>query len=101
MLRFSGLPFFFREIKQRNTVTILLFHDINPRTAGKTFNYLAQKYNIIPLNVFVEAIEARDMTKIPQYALILTFDDGHKGNYSLLSQIKNMMFQSPFFYVRK
>ena len=88
MLRFSGLPFFFREIKQRNTVTILLYHDINKITAEKTFSYLSKRYNIIPLNVFVEAIKSRDMTKIPQYALIITFDDGHKENYSLLPLIK-------------
>ena len=28
------------------------------------------------------------MKKIPQYALILTFDDGHKGNYHLLPKIR-------------
>jgi len=88
ILSHSGLPFFFREIKQRNRVTILLFHDIRPETADKTFDFLTKKYNVIHLNDFIEAIEKKAPTKIPQKALIITFDDGHKGNYNLLPIIK-------------
>ncbi len=38
-LRYSGLPFLFREIFQRNRVSILLFHDISKDTASQTFKY--------------------------------------------------------------
>ena len=40
ILRYSGLPFLFREIFQRNKVSILLFHDISRETALQTFNLI-------------------------------------------------------------
>ena len=57
VLRYSGLPFLFREIFQRNKVSILLFHDISNNTALQTFKYLNRNYNIICLNEFIEAYE--------------------------------------------
>jgi peptidoglycan/xylan/chitin deacetylase (PgdA/CDA1 family) len=87
-LRISGLPFLFRELIQKNGVTILLFHDISPETAEKSFSYLSRKYKIIDLNDFVEACDKKDKTKIPQKALIITFDDGHIRNHELLPVIR-------------
>lgn len=55
ILRYSGFPFLFREIFQRNKVTILLFYYICNKTALKTFNYLKQKNIILDLNDFIEA----------------------------------------------
>ena len=88
LFRISGLPFLFRELIQRNKVTILLFHEISKVTAEQTFSYLSKKYNIIALNDFIDAIDKRDKTKIPKKALILTFDDGHIMNYEMLPVIK-------------
>lgn len=88
LLRVTGLPIIFRELIQRNKVTILLFHDISKETAEQTFSYLSKKYNIIDLNDFIDAIDKRDKTKIPKKALILTFDDGHIRNYEMLPVIK-------------
>lgn len=88
LLRISGLPILFRELIQRNKVTILLLHDISKETAEQTFSYLLKKYNIIDLNDFIDMIDKRDKTKIPKKALILTFDDGHIRNYEMLSVIK-------------
>ena len=88
LLRLSGLPILFREVIQRNKVTILLFHDISKETAEQTFSYLSKNYNIVDLNDFINAIDKRDKTKIAKKALILTFDDGHIGNYEILPVIK-------------
>jgi len=90
LLRISGLPFLFREFIQRKKVTILLFHDISKDAAEKNFRYLSRKYNIIDLNKFIDAIENQDDSKIPRKALIITFDDGHIGNYKILSIIKKL-----------
>lgn len=87
LLRFSGLPFLFRELIQKNKVTILLFHDLNYQTADKTFNYLKKKYNIIDLNVLKNAIENSDASLIPPKALIITFDDGHIRNFEMQQTI--------------
>jgi peptidoglycan/xylan/chitin deacetylase (PgdA/CDA1 family) len=89
-VRYTGLPYLFRELIQRNRVTILLFHDIDKESAVTAFNYLSSRYNIIDLNVFIEACEHRDFSKIPKKALIITFDDGHISNYDLLEHIEQI-----------
>lgn len=88
ILKISGLPFLFRELLQRNKVTILVFHDMNPKAAARNFEYLSKKYNIIELNEFIDACKNKDKTKLPPKALIITFDDGHIGNFDLLPIIK-------------
>ena len=97
ILRFSGLPFLFREIIQRNRISILLFHDISKNTAMQTFEYLSKNYNIIDLNDFIEASEKKDFSKIPSKALIITFDDGHIGNYKMLPVIKELKIPTTIF----
>ena len=87
-LRISGLPFLFRELIQKNRVTILLFHDISQETAEQSFSYLSRKYEIIDLIDFVEACDKKDKTKIPKKALIITFDDGHIRNHEILPVIR-------------
>jgi peptidoglycan/xylan/chitin deacetylase (PgdA/CDA1 family) len=88
LIRFSGLPLIFREILYRNKVAILLFHHIGKETAQRTFAYLSKKYNIIGLNDFVDAVNGKTNYVIPPKALIITFDDGLVGNYSILETIK-------------
>ncbi|MCB0530672.1 MAG: polysaccharide deacetylase family protein [Lewinellaceae bacterium] len=83
-LRYSGVPFLFREIIQRNKVTILCLHDMHPDIAERAFDYLSRHYNIISLNDFLKARLAADSAALPPKALVITFDDGHLGNYDLL-----------------
>ncbi len=78
----------FREFIQKSKVTILMFHDISSETAEKTFVYLKKKYNIIDLNEFIEVSERKDGSKLPKKSIIITFDDGHIGNYEMLSVLK-------------
>jgi peptidoglycan/xylan/chitin deacetylase (PgdA/CDA1 family) len=85
ILRYTGLPFFFRQFLQRKKVTILLFHSINKAAAEKSFVYLSKKYNIIALKDFLDAVQ--NQGKLPERALIITFDDGHVSNYDLLPEI--------------
>ena len=87
LIRYSGLPFFSRELFQKNKVTILLFHDLSIKTAEKTFNYLIRNYNIIDLNDFIKICNKQIDFKLPPKALIITFDDGRIGNYKILPLI--------------
>lgn len=88
LLRRSGLPFLLRTFYQRNRITILLFHDISPQAADRAFRFLNRAYNIIPLDQLVEAQRSGD--SLPKRALVITFDDGHKGNYDLLPIVQNL-----------
>ena len=86
ILRFSGLPSLFRAAFQRKKVTILMMHDISPDAARQAFVFWKKHYNIISFEDFLQA--KRTNSVIPPRALILTLDDGHKGNYRLLPLIK-------------
>ncbi len=86
LLRLTGLPLIFREIIQRNKVTILLLHDISIETAETIFNYILKKYAIIDLDDYIKAVEEK--ISLPKKSIIFTFDDGYIRNYELLPIIK-------------
>jgi peptidoglycan/xylan/chitin deacetylase (PgdA/CDA1 family) len=88
LLRYLGLAKLFRFLFQRNKVSIVLLHDIDEKRADMIFNYLSNNYNIIDLNTYIQAHKSKDYSQIPKYAMIVTFDDGHKGNYRMLSALK-------------
>ncbi|MBK6905429.1 MAG: polysaccharide deacetylase family protein [Saprospirales bacterium] len=88
ILRYSGIPFLFREVFQRNRVSIVMFHDIGPREAEGAFAYLAARYNIISLERYMEARE--NGAKLPPKSLIITLDDGYARNYQLLPVVKKL-----------
>ncbi|MDN3686562.1 polysaccharide deacetylase family protein [Cyclobacterium jeungdonense] len=88
LLRYSGLPVLFREVFQRNKVSILVFHDIDFPTAEKSFAYLSKHYNFISLEDLIAAIQNQDGSKLPKKAMVVTFDDGHVGNHELLPVFK-------------
>jgi peptidoglycan/xylan/chitin deacetylase (PgdA/CDA1 family) len=86
---YSGIPFLFRELLQRNSVTIVLFHDITPKNAEKMFGYLKKNYSLIGLQDLIDNYDAGtwNFSKKP---MIISFDDGVAGNYALLPVIKKM-----------
>lgn len=90
ILRFWGIPALFREIVQKDKVTIVLFHDISKETAQKTFSLLKKKYNIIGLDDYILARKNNDFSMIPPKAMIITFDDGHIRNYEMLPVIREL-----------
>ena len=95
LIRYTGLPFLFRELIQRNKVTLLLFHDIDAVDAASAFAFLKRKYNIIGLQ---EYLEARQYGRpLPKKAVVITFDDGHVGNYQLLPIIREMQIPVTIF----
>ena len=83
LLRLTAIPFFIREIIQTKRVTIILYHDIKPDKADRHFRILRSKYNIISLKQYVKARKLGKADQLPPKSLIITFDDGHKGNYNL------------------
>ena len=86
LIRYTGLPFLFRELVQRNKVTILLFHDIEAEKAAQAFAFIKRHYNIIGLQDYLQAIASGK--RLPKKSVIITFDDGHASNYTLLPLIK-------------
>lgn len=94
-LRWSGVAWLWREVVQRRKVTFLLFHDMEAADAERNFGYLKQHYNIIGLNDYLDAV--RNGKRLPNKALVITFDDGHVSNYALLPIIKRMQIPITIF----
>lgn len=83
-LRASGLPFVFRELVQRNRVTVLTYHDLGPKWADEHLSVLKKKYNIIPLNAYLDARKNGTVNKLPRKSLVITLDDGWKKSVDLV-----------------
>jgi peptidoglycan/xylan/chitin deacetylase (PgdA/CDA1 family) len=87
-IRLPGLPRLIRNTYARNKVTIILYHDPRPEIFERHMAYLSKRYRFITFDNLLSAIESRDWHRIPPKALIVTFDDGHRGNYALLDIFK-------------
>jgi len=84
----TGLPFLIRHFIAKKKVTILLYHNPKKSLFSKHLKYLTKKYNVINLKELVKAINDRNWKIIPEYPLVLTFDDGYKDNYYLFEVCK-------------
>jgi peptidoglycan/xylan/chitin deacetylase (PgdA/CDA1 family) len=83
-VRWSGLAFLVRETIATRHAAILLYHDPSPTVLEAHLRYLSSRYRFIALSDLVDALHARDWSKIPEKALVVTLDDGVKGNFALL-----------------
>ncbi|MFN0015023.1 MAG: polysaccharide deacetylase family protein [Saprospiraceae bacterium] len=90
LLRYSGLPMLVRETLQRRRVTIAMFHDIAADHAEEVFGYLAKTYNVIALDDYLAARYANDTSRLPDKSLIITLDDGHIRNHTLLPVLEKL-----------
>jgi peptidoglycan/xylan/chitin deacetylase (PgdA/CDA1 family) len=78
----SGLPLLVRQTIARRRATLVVYHDPTPERFERHLRYLAKRYSFITLDRLVEAIRTQDWS-IPKHPLVITFDDGHRGNHRL------------------
>jgi glycosyltransferase involved in cell wall biosynthesis len=88
LLRFTGASWIIRRFVCRNRATVLVYHDPSPEVFDKHLAYLAARYTFIPLRRLVQAVQDRDWSDMPANPLVVTIDDGHRGNYQLLKSIR-------------
>ncbi|MBF0587897.1 MAG: polysaccharide deacetylase family protein [Magnetococcales bacterium] len=84
LLRLSLVPALFRRLFQRRRVTLLLYHDPKAGLFEHHLKWLKKQYTIVPLKEAVEAVLQHQLQRLPDYPLVITFDDGHRGNRALL-----------------
>ncbi len=82
LLRLTGLPFLLRELMQRRRVSILCYHDPRPEDFERHLRVLTKLYNVIPLCRYLDWRRTGE-SGLPRKALVITLDDGHKGNFLL------------------
>ena len=95
ILRYSGVAWVWREVVQRRKVTFMLFHDMEFASAERNFAYLKRHYNLISLNDYLES--RHNGERLPNKAVVITFDDGHVSNYALLPIIQKMQIPVTIF----
>jgi peptidoglycan/xylan/chitin deacetylase (PgdA/CDA1 family) len=84
------VPAVARHTVQRHRVTVLLYHDPAPQEFARHLAVLARLYTIVSLRAFVDALVAGCLEELPKRALVVTVDDGHRGNYELMSVIRDL-----------
>ena len=84
MLRWTGAPEAVRRAHRRNHCAILLYHDPSPAVLDAHLSWLRTRFTFTTLDAVVDAIHAHDWSGVPEGALVVTLDDGHRRNYELL-----------------
>ncbi|MFL6713491.1 MAG: polysaccharide deacetylase family protein [Sulfurifustis sp.] len=82
LLRLTGLPLLLREVIQRRRVSILCYHDPAPEDFARHLRLLTRIYNVISLERYL-AWRRDSAVALPPKPLVITLDDGHRGNYAL------------------
>lgn len=83
-LRWSGIPAVLRSGVQRDRVTILVYHRVDPESLDQHLSVLTRAYDPIPLAGYVEALRSGSLGGLPPRSLVITLDDGHKDDRALL-----------------
>jgi len=87
-IRFSGLYRLLSLLVWRRRTTILVYHDPDSKVFARHIKFLSKYHTFISLSRLVEAIYKKDKSGMPIAPLVVTIDDGHKGNIHLLPTIK-------------
>lgn len=80
-----GIHHFIRFLNRHKT-TFILYHDPDPVIFRNHIAYLSKRYSIISLEDFL-TYQKSPNAKLPDYSMVITFDDGHKGNFQLLETL--------------
>ena len=97
LFRSSGIGFVIRQVCCKKRATIVVYHDPQPERFRKHLQHLSRHYHFIPLTRLVAALERRDWSGIPDSALVVTLDDGHKGNFKLTEIFREFALRPTIF----
>src|SRR5262245_26622606 len=84
IVRWSGIGLLVRHTIARRRVSILVYHDPTPEDFERHLKYLSRRYNFVSLGQVIDAMTNGHWADLPNRSLLLTFDDGHRGNADLV-----------------
>ncbi|MBN2799017.1 MAG: polysaccharide deacetylase family protein [Deltaproteobacteria bacterium] len=96
-LRFGGISWLVRNTYGRHKVGILVYHDPSPETLRAHLEWLRPRFSVIPLDTLVDALHCGDWSAVPPKAVVLTFDDGHRGNAALTEVLRAFSAPATFY----
>ncbi len=94
----SGFPLLIRKLLYRNAITILVYHDPSPEVFELHISWLKKNYTCVSLSKAISALKEGKVEQLGKYPLVITIDDGRKGNYKLLPVIKKYNIK-PIIYI--
>jgi peptidoglycan/xylan/chitin deacetylase (PgdA/CDA1 family) len=83
-VRWSGLGLLVRHTIARRRVSMLVYHDPTPEDFERHLKYLSRRYNFVSLGEVIDVMTHDRWDELPNRSLVLTFDDGHRGNAALV-----------------
>lgn len=86
-----------RLMLQKKATTILCYHDPAPDVMDRHLRVLKARYNVISLRQYIEWRNGQSHVQLPPYALVVTFDDGHRRNAELAPVFKMHGIQATIF----
>jgi peptidoglycan/xylan/chitin deacetylase (PgdA/CDA1 family) len=81
--RASGIPRLIRATYARRRVTVLLYHDPRRETIERHLEYLVARYTPVTIDEVSRALGGGSWSDLPPRPLLVTIDDGHRGNAAL------------------
>lgn len=88
LVKYSGIGTLQRFVCARRRATIVIYHDPKPEILDSHLAWYARRYNFITLDQLADALESGHWKHLPDYPMVVTIDDGHRGNSHLASTLR-------------
>ena len=98
-IRCGGASLLARHMLARGKVTIILYHDPTPEHFERHLRYLSGRFQFTTMAALDHAYASGDWSGLPARGLIVTFDDGHRGNHRLLPLFRRFGLRPTIFLV--
>ena len=79
----TGLEPLLRRTVNRGKVGIIVYHDPSAERLESHLRFLSTRYSFVTLTELVAAIRSGDWSQMPTNGIVITLDDGHRGNLEL------------------
>lgn len=86
LLRLTALPLLAYRLRAKKRLTVILYHAVESWLFRRHLEFLRKRYTIISMGDYLDY--RRNGGGLPDYPLVITFDDGHLENYNLLPVLR-------------
>jgi peptidoglycan/xylan/chitin deacetylase (PgdA/CDA1 family) len=83
-VRRSGFAWLVRKLVAKRRVSILAYHDPEPSLFAEHLEYLSARYSFVRMGEVADARRNECWDQLPDYPLVVTCDDGWRGNQELI-----------------
>lgn len=89
-LRLVGAEALTRRTIARRRVSVLAYHDPEPEVFDAHMRFIECNYRMLSMSSLLAALEDGTWSAVPSRSVVITIDDGHKGNHRLLPVLERL-----------